>query len=75
MRFQALALGAFVAAGLCAPHAARAQAMPTVEAKRDWKIGVRAETYYDNNISRSNKSVAISGFSNVSLIRTVGTCL
>ena len=24
MRFQALALGAFVAAGLCAPHAARA---------------------------------------------------
>lgn len=58
MRFQALALGAFVAAGLCAPHVARAQTMPTVEAKRDWQIGVRAEAYYDNNLSRSNKAIA-----------------
>lgn len=31
-----------------------AQEMPTVQTKREWKVGVRAESYYDNNISRSS---------------------
>lgn len=34
--------------------------MPAVEAKRDWKVGVRAEAYYDNNVSRSSKAVAVT---------------
>ena len=31
-----------------------AQEMPTVQTKREWKVGVRAESYYDDNISRSS---------------------
>lgn len=59
MRFQALALGAFVGLGLCTPNSASAQmAMPTVEPTRDWKVGVRADGYYDTNIARSSKGQA-----------------
>lgn len=34
-----------------------AQEMPVVQNKREWKVGVRAESYYDNNISRSSSAL------------------
>lgn len=34
-----------------------AQEMPVVQNKREWKVGARAEAYYDNNISRSSSAL------------------
>lgn len=59
MRFQALALGALVGLGFCVPGAATAQmAMPAIKPVREWKVGVRADAFYDSNIARASKALA-----------------
>lgn len=58
MRFQALALAVVGGCLAAAPGAALAQAMPSVGSTREWRVGVRAEAYYDSNVPRTNESVA-----------------
>jgi hypothetical protein len=56
MRLQALAAGALGGFAGLAASAAHAQSVPAIEPVREWNVGVRAEAYYDNNISRTAKS-------------------
>ena len=57
MRLQALARGAAIGLGTLVPALAMAQQMPAVGNKREWKVGVRAEAFYDSNIARSSSSL------------------
>lgn len=41
-----------------APEIAAAQSVPVIESTREWRIGVRAEAYYDSNIPRSSETLA-----------------
>src|SRR5690349_19494536 len=58
MRLQALARGAAIGLGTLVPALAVAQEMPAVGNKREWKVGVRAEAYYDSNIARSSSTLS-----------------
>jgi len=58
MRLHALARGAAISVAAFAPVLAMAQEMPAVGNKREWKVGVRAEAYYDSNIARSSSTLS-----------------